>query len=97
MRKEDFTGFRTDIRTYRHHCNAVDKAGAARNHRDDSRIMLGPFGLGVLSMDIDADWAHDERNKKIYIPFGTFCPYCGVDIKVLLDKANIERGENTPY
>lgn len=59
--------------------------------------MLGPFGLGILNMDIDADWCHDKRNKSIYVPCGTFCPYCGVNIKLLLDKANVKRGESTPY
>lgn len=97
MSRGDYTGFRTDIRIYRHHCDAVDKAGASINHRKESRVELGPFGLGVMSMDIDASWAHDKAQKSIYIPYATFCPYCGVDIKLLLDKANVKRGETTPY
>lgn len=97
MSRGNYTGFRTSLRIYRHHCDAIDNAGAQRNHREESRAELGPFGLGVLHMDIDASWAGDQKNKEIYIPGAKFCPYCGVNIKVLLDKANIKRGETTPY
>jgi len=83
-----YTGFRENERIYRHVCDESKAAGAQRNHRNESRVMLGPFGLGVLNMDIDADWAGDQKNKSIYLPGATCCPYCGIDIANLLKQAN---------
>jgi len=97
MTAKTYTGFRRDERIYRHHCDESKAAGAQRNHRDESRVMLGPFGLGVLNMDIDAAWAGDEKNKNIYIPGATFCPYCGIDIADLLKQANEAANEAAKF
>ena len=81
---------RKNERILRHTCDEVETAGKTRNHRKESRVERGPFGLGVMNLDIDAEWAHDERNKSIYIPDGTFCPYCGTNLRLILKEKNEE-------
>lgn len=82
---------RINERILRHICDEVKMAGATRNHRKESRVERGPFGLGVLHMDIDAEWAGDQKNRNIYVPDGVFCPYCGLNLKEILEHKNAER------
>jgi len=79
---------RLSERMLRHTCVEVKDAGATRNHRKEACVERGPFGLGVLHMDIDASWAGDQKNRNIYIPNGVYCPYCRADLKHALEQAN---------
>jgi hypothetical protein len=85
---------RSSERILRHICENVETAGALRNHRKESRVERGPFGLGVMNMDIDAEWARDQQNKMIYIPEGRFCPYCGENLANVLIQKNEEYNAN---
>jgi hypothetical protein len=69
-----------------HRCLASKGAASIRGNPHlgvgsrDARVERGPFGLGIVGMDLQGPGHETPELKRIYVPEGRCCPYCGEKI-----------------